>query len=201
MGTLLRTVPPVKLAYTKTTPWNVLQDLVAIEPPYAVSVANGVVHISRDALFHDSRNFLNIPIDDFQLSSEYVFHANNRLRQLVPQLANPELAAKDEGGGFAGSFGVGAGDQTATFHLQNVTVRDILDRFVTSAGFNIWMATFPEIKSTTPKGFFKSISIFSPDLPDADLPAWDLLYPGYDPVRKGFGLGWKRGDWPSLRQK
>lgn len=95
----------------------------------------------------------------------------------MPQLANAELAAKNQGGGCAGSFGVGAGDQTATFHLQNVTVRDILDRFVTSAGFNIWMATFPEIKSTTPKGFFKSISIFSRDLPDADLPAWDLLYP------------------------
>lgn len=198
----LSSVPyhPVKLAYASTTPWQILQDLVAVEPPYSFGVANGVVHVSKDALFHDSRNFLNISIDNFQLSSEYVFHANNRLRRLVPELVGSRPVLEKQGG-CAGSFGVGAGDQKATFHMQNVTVRDILDRFVTSAGFNIWMATFPEIKTTTPKGFFKNISILSPNLPDVELPAWDLLYPGYDPARKQFGPGWKRGEWPMPREK
>lgn|SRR5581483_8808402 len=184
----------VKLAYARTTVHEILEDVVSVEPPYSFSVANGVVHVSKDALFHDKRNFLNITIGDFQLSSEYIGHANNRLRRLVVDLANMETAP-NKSGGCAGSFGVGAGDRKATFHLENLTVRDILDRFVTSAGFSIWMATFPELKPGTHNGYFKAISIFSPQLPDADLPAWDLLSPGYDPVRKQFGLGWKRGEW------
>ena len=198
----LSSVPyqPIKLAYEKATPLQILQELIAAEPPYTLTFANGVVHVSQGAAFHDSRNFLNIPIDDFQLSSEYVFHANNRLRRLVIQLAN-SAAADNAKTGCAGSWTVGAGDQKASFHLHDVSVRDILDRFVTSAGFNIWLATFPETKATTAKGFFKAVSIYSPDLWDSELPAWDLLLPGYDPVRKQNGLGWKRCEWPTLRHQ
>jgi hypothetical protein len=184
---------PVKLRFERTTALQILKEMVAVDPGYTFSTSNGVIHVSRITIFDDSRNFLNIPLNDFALSSEYVFHANNRLRQLVVQLANP-VPSKNEMG-CAGSFGVGAGDQLASFHLRNVVVRDVLDRFVTSAGFNIWLVTFPEIPTTTVKGFFKSTSIFSPNLPDSELPAWDLLLPGYDPVRKEMGIGWKPGPW------
>jgi hypothetical protein len=184
---------PVKLQYEKTTVLQILTDIVATEPGYAFSASNGVVHVSPTTIVDDRRNFLNIPIGEFELSSEYVFHANNRLRHLVLELANPTSPPNDLG--CAGSYGVGAGDQLASFQLRNVVVRDILDHFVTSAGFNIWLVTFPEIPAVTAKGFFKSTSIFSPNLPDSELPAWDLLLPGYDPVRKQRGIGWKQGPW------
>jgi hypothetical protein len=189
----LSSVPynPVRLQFEKTTVLQVIKQLVALEPGYTLSTANGVVHVTRLTLVDERRNFLNIPIGDFELSSEYVFHANNRLRKLVVELANPPSPNNEPGCG--GSFGVGAGDQVASFHVRNVVVRDILDRFVTSAGFNIWLVTFPELPTTTAKGFFKTISIFSPNLPNSELPAWDLLLPGYDPVRKQMGVGWKQG--------
>ena len=183
---------PVSLQFNNSSVLKILSDLVAVEPGYKFTVSNGLVHVSKGSLFDDSRNFLNIPISDFELSSEYVFHANNRLRKLVVELAGATPPQK--GAGCAGSFGIGAGDEVASFHLRNVVVRDILDKFVTSAGFSIWLATFPELPATTENGFFKSISIFSPNLPDSQLPAWDLLLPGYDPVRKQMGVGWKQGD-------
>ncbi|MGA8428933.1 MAG: hypothetical protein WB729_03855 [Candidatus Sulfotelmatobacter sp.] len=191
----LSSVPskPVRFRFEKTTVLQILKDIAAVEPGYALSTANGVVHISRITISDDRRNFLNIPISNFELASEYVFHANNRLRKLVVELANP-VSTKNEAG-CAGSFGVGAGDQKASFQLRDVAVRDVLDRLLTSAGFNIWLVTFPELPATTTKGFFKSISIFSPNLPDSELPAWDLLLPGYDPVRKQMGIGWKQGPW------
>jgi hypothetical protein len=55
------------------------------------------------------------------------------------------------------------------------------------------LVMFHELPPTREKDFFKSISIFSPDLPDSELPAWDLLLPGYGPVRKQMGVGWKQG--------
>jgi hypothetical protein len=183
----------VRLRFEKTTVLQILTDIVAVEPGYALSTANGVAHVGRVTISDDRRNFLNIPISNFELSSEYIFHANNRLRKLVVELSNP-ISTKNEAG-CAGSFGVGAGDQKASFQLHDVVVRDVLDRFLTSAGFNIWLVTFPELPATTTKSFFKSISIFSPNLPDSELPAWDLLLPGYDPVRKQMGIGWKQGAW------
>ena len=192
-----RTYPnkPVRLQWENTTALQILKDTVAVEPGYTISLGSGVIHISRITIFDDRRNFLNIPINDFELSSEYVFHANNRLRKLVVELANPAFPKNEAG--CAGSFGVGSGDQKASFHLRNIVVRDILDKFVTSAGFNIWLVTFPELPAITEKDFFKSISIFSPGLPSSELPAWDLLLPGYDPVRRQMGVGWKQGLWRS----
>jgi hypothetical protein len=184
---------PVKLRFEQTTVLQILTDMVAVDPRYTFSRSNGVIHVSRITIVDDRQNFLNIPISDFELSSEYVFHANNRFRRLVVEIANPSSPKHEEG--CAGSFGVGAGDQLASFHLHNVVVRDVLDRFITSAGFNIWLVTFPETPALTMKGFFKSTSIFSPNLPDSELPVWDLLLPGYDPVRKQMGIGWKRGPW------
>jgi len=193
----LSSVPykPIRLQFSNTTVLQILRGIVAVEPGYAFNTDNGVVHLGKTTITDDPRNLLNLRIKDFDLSSEYVFHANNRLRQLVVDLTNPSLPKHDAG--CAGSYGVGAGDQKATFHLRDATVRNILDRFVTAAGFNIWLATFPEIPEADADDFFKSTSIFSPDLPRTNLPAWDLLLPGYDPVRKQIGVGWKqRKDWP-----
>jgi len=183
----------VELQFVNSTVIDILTSLVAIEPGYTFNAKNGVVHVSRVTIADDRRNFLNLQIDDFQLSDEYVFHANNRLRNLVVQLVNP--APEKTGTACAGSFGVGAGDRVVSFHLSNVTARDILDRFITSAGFNIWLVAFPELPELTSRGFFESISVFSPNLPESELPAWDLFLPGYDPVKKEMGIGWKQGAW------
>lgn len=186
----------VMLKYDKVTPMQVIQDLVALEPLYVFSIANGVVHVRRSTVYDDRRNFLNLHIDSFDVSQEYVFHASNRLNHLVFKLTNQSQAAEDDPrAGCAGSFAVGAGDHTASFQLTDVTVRDILDKLVVSAGYNMWLVTFPELKSTTPNGFFKTLSLDGSNLPDDSGPMWYLLVPGHDPVRKGFGIGWPRGEW------
>jgi hypothetical protein len=186
---------PVNLTYSRpTTPWQVLQDVVAAEPPYTMTTSNGVVHVGKAATSNDTRNFLNLTVGDFQASDEYVFDLSyRRLHKQVLEQANP--APGPASAGRAGSNTVGAGDRAVSFVVHNATVSDIHDRFVTSAGFNIWLVTYPEAKTVTGRGFFKTISIFSAELPDNLLPTWDLLRPGYDPVRKQNVFYWKRGRW------
>jgi hypothetical protein len=184
---------PINMKFAKTSVFQILAAIVAVEPTYTFGESNGVIHLSRVTLTDDKRNFLNIQIDNFELSSEYVFHANNRLRRLVVALANHSTSKQELG--CAGSSVVAAGDKVASFSVHSVAVRDILDRLITSSGFSIWLVTFPEIPSLTPNGFFASISVFSPNLSESELPAWDLLLPGYDPVRKQMGIGWKQGSW------
>jgi hypothetical protein len=133
-------------------------------------------------------------VGDFQVSSEYVVHASNRLNSVVANLATTP-PAEGKSYGCAGSFGVGAGDHVTSFNLQNATVRDILDRLVESAGFNIWLVTFPEAQKPAQGAMLKTTSIFNPGSAPSDAPRWDLLLPGYDRERKAFGLGWQRGDW------
>lgn len=188
---------PVALKYDKVTPLQVIEDLLAIEPAYALSIANGVVHVSRKTLIDDKRNFLNLHVEAFDVSEEYVFHASNRLHQIVFRLAN-QLTEEDPRAGCAGSSAVGAGDHLATFHLHEITVQDILDKFVVSAGFNVWLVTFPETKTVTPSGFFRTLSMDGSSLPEDLIPMWYLLTPGHDPVGKGLGIGWPRGEWPPV---
>jgi hypothetical protein len=186
---------PVSLKYDNTTILQIIEELVSTEPLYTFTTANDVVHVSNRATFEDARNFLNLRIPEFQVSSEYVGHASNRLHKIVVELTiNPRKA---EGGthGCAGSYGVGAGDYLASFHLQDATIRDILDKFLTSGGFNIWLVRFTEANTSTTGGFFTTKSVFSLNLPESELPVWDLLVPGYDPVRKQFGIDWPRGTW------
>jgi hypothetical protein len=186
----------VMLKYDKVTPLQVIKDLVGLEPSYVFSAANGVVHVRRSTIYDDRRNFLNLHIDRFDVSHEYVFHASNRLYQLVFKQTNLSPAAvEDPRAGCAGSFAVGAGDQITSFHVTGVTVRDVLDKLVVSAGYNMWLVTFAELKNTTPNGFFKTLALDGSDLPDDSGPMWYLLVPGHDPVRKGFGIGWPRGTW------
>lgn len=86
----------VLLKYDKATPLQVLQDLVALEPSYVFSAANGVVHVSRSTVYDDRRNFLNLHIDTFDASQEYVFHASNRLHHLVFKLTTQSQATVDD---------------------------------------------------------------------------------------------------------
>jgi hypothetical protein len=74
-------------------------------------------------------------------------------------------------------------------------VRDVLDKFVVSAGFNIWLVSFPEAKTTVPRGLFRTLSMDGSDLPEDLVPMWYLLTPEHDPVRKGLGIGSPEGEW------
>jgi hypothetical protein len=186
----------LSIRYARTTALRILQELIGRSPDYVLTRENGVVHVANKAIHDDARNFLNLRIREFELSSEYVLHANNRLQKIVLQLVNhlPDAEAQY---GCAGSFGVSAGDRMASFRMQDVTVRDILDRFLTSSGHGLWLVTFPDTEASA-LGFFRTTSVFSPDLPEDRLPTWDFLPPGYDPVRKGFGIGWPRVEWRPL---
>jgi len=186
----------VSLKYADTTAIQILQDLVSRSPNYVLTQENGVVHVASKAVRDDVRNFLNLTIPEFDLSSEYVLHANNRLQKIVIQMVN-HLPEAEAAYGCAGSFGVSAGDRVASFRMQKVMVKDILDRFLTSSGLGIWLTTFPDADASG-SVMFRTTSVFSPDLPKDRLPTWDFLLPAYDPVRGGFGVGWPRVEWRTI---
>lgn len=186
----------VSSRYVHATALQILQDLVGTSADYVLTQENGVVHVASKPVRDDPRNFLNSKIPQFDLSSEYVRHASNRLQEIVVQMTN-HLPEGEGVNGCAGSFGVGAGDRVASFGIRNGTVRDILDRFLTSSGMGIWLVNFPDTNASA-SGFFRTVSVFNPDQAEDNLPTWDFLLPGYDPVRGGFGIGWPRVEWPPL---
>lgn len=186
----------VSSRYVHATALQILQDLVGTSADYVLTQENGVVHVASKSVREDPRNFLNLKIPQFDLSSEYVLHASNRLQNIVVQMAN-HLPEGERVYGCAGSFGVSAGDRVASFGIRNGTVRDILDRFLTSSGMGIWLVDFPDTNAAA-SGLLRTVSVFNPDLPEDRLPTWDFLLPGYDPVRGGFGIGWPRVEWPPL---
>ncbi len=186
---------PVSINYANGSLLDLLKQIVSVEPLYKLTIQSGIVHVGKEPIVDDRRNFLNIRISSFEASNEYAFHASNRLHTLLLDLAN---SPQEKGGGCAGSWTVGVGDHQTTFLMRDASVREILDRLVLSAGFNIWLVTFPEAKSITEKGFYKTSSLFGP-VSDSAQPMWDLLLPGFDPSTRSFPPGSNRSEWPPAR--
>ena len=83
------------------------------------------------------------------------------------------------------------GDRKVTFKLENVTVRDVLDKLSLAADFKFWVVTYPEKATLTARGFYRTLSLYTGLVPDEDQPVWHLLQWGYDPVLKDFRPDWK----------
>ena len=171
----------VQFSWRSATPEGILRALVDSQPGYELEVKNGIVHIFPRKSVADKNNFLNIQIDKFSVRNEYVAFASHRLWAQVHRTVVPPLTP---GGGEAGSIASGAGDRQISFELENVTVRDILDKLALAAGLKVWVVTYPENPSLTRAGFRSAISVFNENYPIDAQPIWDLLLWGFDPMTK-----------------
>jgi hypothetical protein len=151
--------------WKNVTVQEIIEDIGRTRPRYEVHVKNGVVQVSppRD-LIPDNQNFLKLKLESFEAHGEFVEMASFKLHTLV----TPQNS---------GQLSIGAtGDSKVDVELKNTTVEKVLDALAVASNRKIWVVTFLNDASLTPKGMRRTISLWSPKpQPDEEQPGWDLF--------------------------
>jgi hypothetical protein len=146
---------------------------VSDQPGYTVEVNDGIVGIFPVAEHDKTQNFLDLHIGTFRVRNRVVEVASHQLRDSVRTLLSP--ADSQHRAGFAYSQATNIGDPTFTLLVENSTVRQVLNRFITLSDRKIWVATFVSNRPSR-QGFWPTATLWTDaDVPDSEQPVWDLL--------------------------
>jgi hypothetical protein len=133
-----------------------LNSILQSTPNYSITVRNGVVNVSHTRYVADSRNFLNLRIGEFNLNKANVFDADAKLRFTIHRTLHPERYL----GGTNGGYGYGVPDENG-LDIQNIslsgkdlTVRDILERIVSTNGNTLWLVNIAPSRMMKNEPFF-----------------------------------------------
>jgi hypothetical protein len=147
----------VKLAVDNApTVMALLHLILQANPDYSLTVSKGVVNISDSRYTVDSHNFLNLRIEEFSLTKANVFAAAAQLRFKIHETLHPERYV----GGVNGGYGYGVPDENGldveniSFAGKDLTVRNILDRIVSSNGNTLWLVTIVPTRMMKNEPFF-----------------------------------------------
>lgn len=165
---------------------HIFESLTRGEPGYSVEVSDRVLHVFQGSVRHDRHNFLNLRLNTFQVENEYIGIAGRKLQARLHREAfySPPVTAPARARPFGegGSIFTGQGDRKVSFQEQNASVRAILDRFISVAGFKVWIATFIPGPPLPQTGLLRSASpTTGRPLPDPAQPSWELLMWGQNP--------------------
>ncbi len=177
----------VELEFHSTSVRRVVESLLRNQPGYEWDVRNGVLHVFPRSLRENQRNVLNLRLEEYEVKEDYVQFAARRLQIRVQQIIHDPQEEKLPGG-IGYSWATGLGDRRVSFTLNDVTVRDILDKLCLAADFKVWMAAFPMTPEPSATGYIRSVSPWSDQI--SEEPVWFLFRWGWDPV-----LRKPRPDW------
>ncbi|MGA3099341.1 MAG: hypothetical protein ABSF25_23025 [Bryobacteraceae bacterium] len=166
---------PLSRSWQGATPSAILQDVVKAYPGYELEISNGVVHVYPAAMRGDRGDILNVRIGSFEVQDEYLnFAAYLLARKVQPIMVPPDPNAK---GGRGFSIASGVGEQRVTLALQNVTVREVLDKLCLSSNRNVWIVAYPAAPTKTRGGFLKTVRLDRTEARDDDAfsPDWGFL--------------------------
>lgn len=112
----------------------------------------------------DALNFLTLPIEAFEAKDVRFDAGKGSASAGYPaQIGCPTLSAR---GGIASSFGVGlGGDRIVNVQASDRKVREILGLLIVSAGGTSWVVTYPGKASLSVRGFRRSISYLTNEIP------------------------------------
>lgn len=167
--------PPARaerpLVWKDATVHQIIQTIAKTQPRYGVEIKNGVVHIFPSGVIPDSENFLKLKIKAYQANNAMVEVASYKLHMLVtPIMGNHAVSI------------AGPGDSNVNVDLRDIAIETVLDALVTTSNRKIWIVTFTDDQSLSPRGLRRVRSLWSDKLPsDEEQPIWDLLRWG-DPV-------------------
>jgi len=139
-----------------STVMALLQLILQAAPEYSMTTRNGVVNVSYSRYAVDSRNFLNLRIGEFKLINANVFDAAAELRLKIRKTLHPERYV----GGTVGGYGYGIPDengldiQNISFSGKDLSVRDTLDRIVSSNGNTLWLVNIAPSRMMKDEPFF-----------------------------------------------
>lgn len=120
-----------------------LDAILRATPDYSITIREGVVNVSDSRYVVDSLNFLNLRIDEFSVTRADVYSAGFQLRHKVRATLHPELFVGGSNGGYGHGFPDESGLQVRniSFSGKGLTVRDILNRIVSSNGNALWFVS------------------------------------------------------------
>lgn len=148
--------PTNSIAGKSPTVMALLNSILQSTPNYSITVRNGVVNVGQLRYVADSRNFLNLRIGEFNLDKANVFDADAKLRFTIHRSLHPERFA----GGTNGGYGYGVPDedgldvQNISFSGKDLTVRDVLERIVSTNGNTLWLVNIAPSRMMKNEPFF-----------------------------------------------
>lgn len=155
---------------------QILGSIVEAYPGYLVQIDDGCVHVFRQDLLNDRRNFLNLRLPDFfEVRNEIGGFANQKLQSVVQNIVSPRNWPP--GAGEAGSYTSGnVREKPLSVDLKGATVREALERLVDASEHKMWIVTFSDTSTLTHTGFYLTETLWHPrPFPDHDQPMWDFL--------------------------
>jgi len=141
-------------------------------PDYSMIVGKDVVNVSDSRYTVDSRNFLNLRIDEFSLTKANAFGAQAELRLKIHMTLHPERYV----GGWNGGYGYGVPDENGldvkniSFSGKDLTVRNVLDRIVAANGNTLWFVNIAPSTMMKNEPFFAQF----PANPEVDF-SWRII--------------------------
>lgn len=125
-------------------------------PDYSLTVENGMVNVSDSRYALDSRNFLNLKLNEFKLTKANVYDAEFKLRLKIKMTLHPELYVNGWNGGYG--YGVQDPDPLAVSNIsiaaKDLTVRDTLNRIVSANGNTLWVVNIVPSRMMRHEPFF-----------------------------------------------
>jgi hypothetical protein len=155
-------------AWKEATVLQVIEAIAKTQPAYQVEVAEGIVHVVGG--IPAPENFLTLHIEGFRVDNDLTELASWKLHNLI----SPRH--------YAGFSTAASTDPKINLDLRDCTVEAALDALISASKRKIWVVTFLDDGSVTPKGLRRTLSLWSDKpAPDEDQPVWDLLHWG-DPL-------------------
>ncbi|MEO8663643.1 MAG: hypothetical protein ABI693_34620 [Bryobacteraceae bacterium] len=143
-------------SWNHVTASEIIKSLVSAYPGYEVRVGD-VVEILPSAI-DDEHDFLRLRVPSFQARNKWIAEADSTLHYLVKRLAR-HLPPPTPDEGEAGSFSAGpGGNLPVNVEALDVTLREILNRLIISAGQTTWVVTYPEHTSLMRNGLRRTAS-------------------------------------------
>lgn len=149
-----------------------LRLILQTAPEYSITVKRRVVNVSQTRYAVDSRNFLNLRIEEFSLTKANVFDANAELRFKIHATLHPERYVGGTNGGYGGGFpdGTGLDVENISFSGKNLSIRNILDRIILDNKNALWTVNI------VPSRMMKSEPFFAPFDTDQDVDfSWKII--------------------------
>jgi hypothetical protein len=161
--------------------WNdetireIMRSIVKEYPGYDLQLEDGVIHVFRQDLLNDSRNFLNLKVPDFfDVRQKPAGLANVELRSVVQNIVSPRNLPP--GAGEGGSYATGIQERPLSLTLRGLTIREALERLVVASEHTIWMVTFSDTAELTPTGYRRTETLWHPaPFRNTEQPMWDFL--------------------------
>jgi hypothetical protein len=154
---------------------EILRPTVKEYPGYDLRVEEGVIHVFRQDLRNESRNFLNLKIPDFfEVHQKPAGLANVELRAVVQNMISPRNLPPGTGEG--GSYATGIRENSVSLTLRGSNIRKALEKLAAVSEHNIWVVTFSDTTALTPTGCLRTETLWHPTpFPNSQQPMWDFL--------------------------